>query len=295
MKSFSGINDLPECQPSTEIIDITVRGPKISKRKDYAKYTSIYSPDSFITGLRNTYPDISTGEDEEFRVFEGRFNTSRAAPDNLAQTAEGDLNVYMGGYKDDQAVTRLFAFNPQDPIIQGLTPTLNKFRETLAMNFGKVILVQPVNQDWTFKDFLKDDQVSDLLIVQVNKGQEEAFQDARNRLEIFARNNRDVLTWNKFIVRNDLIEKNPNGPFYSPADNNEVWINSYPNAEVRNQVFQELATTEPQLAMDLFSTFNCIACVAITKDLDPSYYGPFNYPGFPYFYRNSKPPFISFI
>ena len=41
-----GINDLEECQPRTDIMDITTRGPARGKENLYSKYTSKFSPDS---------------------------------------------------------------------------------------------------------------------------------------------------------------------------------------------------------------------------------------------------------
>ena len=41
-----GINDLEECQPRTDIVDFTTRGPARGKEMLYSKYTSKFSPDS---------------------------------------------------------------------------------------------------------------------------------------------------------------------------------------------------------------------------------------------------------
>ena len=41
-----GINDLAECQPRTDIVDFTTRGPARGKEREYSKYTSKFSPDS---------------------------------------------------------------------------------------------------------------------------------------------------------------------------------------------------------------------------------------------------------
>ena len=41
-----GINDLEECQPRTDYMDITSRGPKRGMEETYSKYSSVFSPDS---------------------------------------------------------------------------------------------------------------------------------------------------------------------------------------------------------------------------------------------------------
>ena len=43
-----GINDLEECQPRTDIVDATTRGPIRGKEAQYNKYASEFSPDSII-------------------------------------------------------------------------------------------------------------------------------------------------------------------------------------------------------------------------------------------------------
>ena len=111
---FKGINDQPECQPNKKVIAVTLRGPKLSKRSEYAEVTSIYSPKSFANRFRTTYPEISTGRTKEFRSIDGRFNISRAAPDsNLPQILEGDMNVEFIEYVDENAASRAFYANEE--------------------------------------------------------------------------------------------------------------------------------------------------------------------------------------
>ena len=43
-----GINDLEECQPRKDIMDVTTRGPIKGKEAQYNKYASEFSPDSII-------------------------------------------------------------------------------------------------------------------------------------------------------------------------------------------------------------------------------------------------------
>ena len=54
-------------------MDVTIRGPTRGKEGLYGKYTSLYSPVSFLNVIRSTYPVISNGVVREFRVVEGEF------------------------------------------------------------------------------------------------------------------------------------------------------------------------------------------------------------------------------
>ena len=71
--SLLGVNDGPECQKRTDVMDVTIRGPTRGKEGLYGKYTSLYSPVSFLNVIRSTYPVISNGVVREFRVAEGEF------------------------------------------------------------------------------------------------------------------------------------------------------------------------------------------------------------------------------
>ena len=54
--SVKGVNDGPECQKRTDVMDVTLRGPTKGKESLYGKYTSLYSPVSFLNVIRSTYP-----------------------------------------------------------------------------------------------------------------------------------------------------------------------------------------------------------------------------------------------
>ena len=90
-----GINDGEECQPRTDVMDVTLRGPLTEKIATYNKYVSLYNPGSFINLIRSTYPVISTGVIREFRAVEGKFEGGKS----LANTLDGDMNVAMLVYE----------------------------------------------------------------------------------------------------------------------------------------------------------------------------------------------------
>jgi len=274
--NMPGINDGEECQPNKRILDFTLRGPKVGKRVKYARATSIFSPGSFPLNIR-AFPDISTGRTKEFRAYEGRFNISRAAPEgNLAETLEGDMNLEMLEYIDEDAAARTFDLD--EAVVRANLPIFPDIID--SGYFYKVVLAEPYNQDFDFYSFLEGDVVGDLVMARVNEGQEERFQELRERIAAKGRNNKKVISWDKFIVREDIVEATQDDfkstPFYTPpTDRIEINTVTYPSAEARTEVFQELFAEDPEFFQEYLSIWTCVACMAITDDLHPTYYGPF--------------------
>jgi len=274
--NMPGINDGAECEPNKRILDFTLRGPKVGKRVQYARATSIFSPESFPLNIRS-FLDISTGRTKEFRAYEGRFNILRAAPEgNLAETLEGDMNLEMLEYIDEDAAARTFDLD--EPVVRTNLPIFPDIID--SGYFYKVVLAEPYNQDFDFYSFLEGDVVGDLVMARVKEGEEERFQELRDRIAAKGRNNKKVISWDKFIVREDIIEATQDDfkstPFYTPpTDRIEINTVTYGSAEARNEVFQELFAEDPEFFQEYLSIWTCAACMAITDDLHPTYYGPF--------------------
>ena len=152
---------------------------KVGKRVQYARATSIFSPGSFPLNIRfssfsstlsllsltkvdgRAFPDISTGRTKEFRAYEGRFNISRAAPEgNLAETLEGDMNLEMLEYIDEDAAARTFDLD--EPVVRANLPLFPDIID--SGYFYKVVLAEPYNQDFDFYSFLEGDVVGDLVM-----------------------------------------------------------------------------------------------------------------------------------
>ena len=104
-------------------MDVTLRGPVLSKIATYSKYTSLYYPGSFINLIRSTYPAVSTGVIREFRVVEGEFEGG----ESLAETLEGDVNVAMLVFQSAEAGLQLFnSVTPEGrEILQKIIPVLS--------------------------------------------------------------------------------------------------------------------------------------------------------------------------
>ena len=182
--------------------------------------------------LPRSFPDISTGRTKEFRAYEGRFNISRAAPeDNLADTLEGDINLEMLEYIDEDAAARTFDLD--DHVVQANLPI---FPDIISSGyFYKIVLAEPYNQDFDFYSFVEGDVVADLVMVRVKEGQEERFQELRDRIAAKGRNNKKVISWDKFVVREDIVEATQDDfkstPFYTPpTDRIEINTVTYPSA-----------------------------------------------------------------
>lgn len=149
-----------------------------------------------------------------------------------------------------------------------------------AAGIYKVMLVQPVNQDWDFTTFLADCEVADLVIALVNEGEEERFLRLRDRLRAKASKNRNVVSWDEFVVREDITEAAGEAfkasPFYTPpTTRNAVNVVVYPSQAAWVRAFQELAAEETAILGEYTATLTCIACTGFTGLLQPTYYGPF--------------------
>ena len=83
-----GVNDLPSCQPSTEVFDLTIRGPKLSVLSEYGATLELVG--EAIRGTRGE--GISTGLLTESQAYFGVFNDVRAnTVGNLNTTLEGQV------------------------------------------------------------------------------------------------------------------------------------------------------------------------------------------------------------
>ena len=87
------MNDGPECQASTKVFDITMRGPKLDRLAQYGAGLSLLNPPSLLNTIRNTKSiGISTGAVKETQAYFGVFGNVRAnGVGNLSSTLEGQV------------------------------------------------------------------------------------------------------------------------------------------------------------------------------------------------------------
>ena len=247
-----GVNDGPDCQPRTDVMDVTLRGPVKEKLATYNKYVSIYNPGSFISLIRNTYPVISNGVIREFRAVEGEFEGGKS----LAKTLEEDMNVAMLVYQSSEGALQLFGTtSPEGAEILG------KILPALAGGGDyKVLLVQPHDQDFDVNLMARNpENIIQIEMVKVKQGQENRFQELRNIYKTKARNSKYVLDVFTFDAVQGVLESLPaDNLFNFDSTNNELMLTVYASqADMRKAGIRQ----DPEF----LTTF----------DLDKTYYPPF--------------------
>jgi len=276
-----GINDLQECQPRTDIMDITTRGPAKGKEKQYSKYTSKYSPDSVTHIIQDTAPGLSTGKATEYMALDGSFNGEPVYGNNLAQTLDGIWDATFFTYVDYKATEALFfdwfVANPTISPVPNKTPVLQRIGPLFPSMSGNkaftIVLSRPLDQDF---DILNINEgpgwVFDLLIVQVKEGKEEEFQELRKKVLTIARNIRDVEKSYTFDVDRDVLQ-DPRGLLQEETDRIELFILSYKSEAARRRAYSDerLIPVYGKFA----ETFDCVACALMDENTRPEYYPPF--------------------
>jgi len=279
---ISGINDLAECQPRTDIVDFTTRGPARGKEREYSKYTSKFSPDSVTHIIQDTAPALSTGKATEYTALEGAFSGAPAFTNNLATTLDGVWDATVFTYNDLAATEVLFfdwfiaeptvtPIPDKTPVIQRLAPLFS------AMAGGKafaIVLARPEDQDFDILNIIEGPTwVFDLQIVQVKEGKEEEFQELRKEVIRSARNIREVEKIFTFDVNRDILT-DPRGLLQEETERFELTIISYKSRAARQRAIQE-ARQFP--VFDEFGqTFDCVACALMVENQRPEYYPPFS-------------------
>jgi len=277
-----GINDLEECQPRTDIMDITTRGPARGKEEQYSKYTSKYSPDSVTHIIQDTAPDLSTGKATEYTALEGAFSGAEIFSNNLASTLDGTWDATFFTYVDLAATEVLFfdwfiaqptvtPLPDKTPVIQRLAPLFPAMSGNKAF---AIVLSRPLDQDFDILNINKEPGwVFDLQIVQVREGMEEEFQELRKKVISLSRNIRDVEDVFTFEVDRDILT-DPRGLLREETERYELTIVSYKSRAARQRAIYE-AQQFPEFEM-LSDTFDCVACALMTENTRPEYYPPFS-------------------
>merc|ERR1712079_89560 len=242
-----GINDLDECQPRTDIMDVTTRGPARGKKEQYSKYTSKYSPDSVTHIIQDTGPDLSTGKATEYTAIEGAFSGAPIFSNNLASTLDGVWDATFFTYVDLKATEVLFfdwfiaeptvtPLPDKTPVIQRIAPLFP------AMSGNKafvIVLSRPLDQDFDILNINKEPGwVFDLQIVQVKEGREEEFQELRKKVTSLSRNIRDVEDVFTFEVDRDILT-DPRGLLREETERYELTIVTYRSRVARQRAVQQ--------------------------------------------------------
>jgi len=290
-----GVNDNPECQPTTEIIlDMTVRGPSpsLEKKIEYGKYVSDYSAEGIIFQVKDTYPIHSTGQATEFIATQGTYNqqlNGSPANDNATKTEivpigtnnqadlmRGDISLALWTYPNAEVTKDLFKRAAE------LIPSIPKLLQNDVMtgNSGfKVVLSRPHDQDFnpeTIPNIVsKPGMVFELNIQKVKEGKEEEFQQLRKKIITRTRSSNNVLSVYTFEVDQEIL-KEEGGPLYYDSTNNEVTLLVFENEMKRRALNEEMASYQPWVG-NYLSTFDCIMCATFTDRLPFYYYPPFDH------------------
>ena len=270
-----GINDQPECAVTTEVFDVTLRGPKLAQLAEFNKYISVYNPDSILSTIKDTKDQgLSTGVAREFRSLYGTF---RAAPDpegNLASTLEGEMNVAFLTYNNEEEASKLFV--PSDQIavdFPAISQSIGNLFPTMAgENVYHIAVSQPEDQDFDTDSIIPaPGSIIWMQLVTVKSGQEDTFLELRDKLMNKMINSPYITASYKF----DMVREATAG---WGIDNSQTELMMYTARSVQDQqaFLGGLLETDQEFLSEFFPTFDCIACTALTGDLLPEYYPPFS-------------------
>ena len=226
---MAGVNDRPECEATTEVLDITIRGPKLELKEEYAKYSSVLSPQSITTLINSSYPTISSGKMKDFTGIKGSFDAPWPGAGNMGETLEGVVDAALLAYQDLQAAKTVFTTFDFEGIETSLSPTV--------AGYISILISQPADLD--FFDLLgRSGLVLDIMLVRAKEGREEEFQNLRDIFTKKAMASRTVASVTNFDVRNDVLPKE--GPLAFDATNNELMIKAFDSVEDRDKDLAEI-------------------------------------------------------
>jgi len=265
-----GVNDRPECQAKSVIQDITVVSPVLSKRKDYARYRSLFSLYSILSEIQNLYPKYSTGKVKDFSAISGSYGGVPYGTENQRQTLSGVFDASFFTYPKENT-RELFQRAAE------LIPSIPKALMAGVFEGGvgyNVVLSEPEDKDWDFETILNaPGKILEVFNVKVKEGQEEAFQEQRDRFVTLARNTNNMEGVYKFAVNRDIMQ--PDDPLFFDHTNIELTIAVYPDQSARRKAIADMNSMEPGFLESFTSTSDCVMCAVLEDNLHPTSYPPF--------------------
>jgi len=251
--SIPGVTDLPSCQPSTEVFDITLRGPKLDKLTEYGQALQ-----NLGVAIRGSSSDgISTGLLTESQAYFGVFQDKRAGDvipqgGNLNTTLQGQINPAFLTYQSRDGASRLFSALG-DP-----TPIFETFAGDAPLS---ITFSEPDDQEFDLNTFLQTPgEVAFVNIAQVN----DLDNYLRLREKLFAKlaNSPYVKDFWKFNVWREE-------PGLFDNSKTEVLIYTSKSREDQNKFVQGLIGSEPEFVNEWWDTFVCRACMSVDRQLGP--------------------------
>jgi len=273
-----GVNDLDGCKPRQDIIDMTITGPKLDKMREYGRTRSALSLHSVPSQIRDLYPVFSTGKVKVFTSIQGAYDqaTHPAAyigTDNQEDILEGVVDTTFLNYPSKESATQLFSLAKQlnySTVREGLPYQANN-------SFFKIILSQPYDQDFDFETVIeKPGMVFDLNIVKRKEGEAgKDFIKLRKHLISLLRSNKNVVSYRKFIVDEDIQGNDEDDLLYFDSSNNYISFIVFESMEARARAFADIGGNNLDFLKKFYSTFDCIMCATLTDNLHQSHYPPF--------------------
>ena len=248
-----GVTDLPSCQPSTEVFDLTLRGPKLDKLAEYG--AALENLGLVIRGSETE--GISTGLLTESQAYFGVFQDQRAGDllpaGNLNTTLQGQLNPAFLTYQSREGASRLFSALG-DP-----TPIFETFAGDgpLSITFS-----EPDDQEFDLTTFLQTPgEAAFVNLAQVID--REKHLEMREKLFAKMVNSPYVKDFYKF----NIWLQQPEG-FDNSAT--ELLIYTTKSREDIGKFVQiDLIQNSNEFVNEWWDTFLCRACMSVDRQLGP--------------------------
>ena len=251
--SIPGVTDLPSCQPNTEVFDLTIRGPKLGKLKDFG--AAIKNLGDTIRGSKKD--GISTGLLTETQTYFGIFGDTRAGDvlpaGNLNTTLDGQVNNALLTYQSRDGASRLFK------------ETLTDFSFVSTFSGDAPLSItwsEPDDQEFTLATILQTPGE----VAFVNLGvvsDRPKYLELREKLFAKFANSPYIKDFYKF----NIWRGQPDAlPF---LDNSKVELFMYTARSRADQArfVQELIENDSEFVNEWWNTFVCRACMAIDRQL----------------------------
>ena len=257
--AIPGVTDLPECQPNTEVFDITIRGPKLDRIAEYGKALSLLNPASLAnTIIKTKSSGISTGVLKESQAYSGVFGNKRAGPfSNLDQTLQGQVNPAYIAYQNREGANKIFS-SLGDP-----SSVLATFAGNGPLH---ITFSEPDDQDFDLSNLLNTPgEVVWVTLANVTDANRARHLELREKLFSKMIQSPLVKEFYKFNVWRDA----QNG-----FDNSMVELLIYVSRSRADQAafFRGL---DKKFLTQFWDTFVCIACMATDGELGPEFFPPF--------------------
>ena len=248
-----GVTDRPSCQPSTEVFDLTLRGPKLDKLAEYG--AALENLGLVIRGSQTE--GISTGLLTESQAYFGVFQDQRAGDllpaGNLNTTLQGQVNPAFLTYQSREGASRLFSALG-DP-----TPIFETFAGDAPLS---ITFSEPDDQEFDLTTFLQTPgEVAFVNLAQVSD--REKYLQLREKLFAKLANSPYVKDFYKFNV----WREEPQG--FDNSDTELLIYTTTSREGISNFVQIDLIQNAPEFTNEWWDTFVCTACMSVDRQLGP--------------------------